>query len=103
MYDQTRLGLGLDSINLNVQRTLKLSIRDENNVFLNENSVEVKPCINRESKSDEVTIQLYSCHNINMKILAVLTPPSIYQFVVCYGMYCDENDKACKGKFYLSR
>ena len=28
----------------------------ENNVVLNENSVERKPCINRESKSDEITI-----------------------------------------------
>ena len=26
------------------------------NVVLNENSVEGKPCINRESKSDEITI-----------------------------------------------
>ena len=39
---------------------------------------ERKPCINRESKSDELTIQLYICHNINMKFLFVLTPPSIY-------------------------
>ena len=28
----------------------------ENNVVLNENSVEEKPCINRESKSDDITI-----------------------------------------------
>ena len=28
----------------------------ENNVVLNENSVEGKLCINRESKSDELTI-----------------------------------------------
>ena len=28
----------------------------ENNVVLNENSVEIKPCINRESKSDELAI-----------------------------------------------
>ena len=28
----------------------------ENNVVLNENSVERKPCINRESKSDDLTI-----------------------------------------------
>ena len=51
----------------------------ENNVVLNENIVEIKPCINRESKSDELTIKLYSCHNINMKFLVVVTPPSIYQ------------------------
>ena len=50
----------------------------ENNVVLNENSVERKPCINRESKSDELTIYLYSCHGINMKFLVVLSPPSIY-------------------------
>ena len=34
--------------------------QNENNVVLNENSVERKPCINRESKSLELTIQLYS-------------------------------------------
>ena len=55
---------------------------DENNAVLNENSVvEGKPCINRESKIDELTIQLYSYHNINMKFLAVVTPPSTYNFV----------------------
>ena len=51
----------------------------KNNVVLNENSVEGKPFINRGSKSDDITIYLYSCHNINMKLLAVVTPPSIYQ------------------------
>ena len=50
----------------------------ENNVVLNENSVEGKPCINGESKSDELTIYLYSCHDVNMKFLVVVTPPSIY-------------------------
>ena len=45
----------------------------------NENSVDRKPCINRESKSDDITIKLYSCQYINMKFLAVVTPPSIYQ------------------------
>ena len=30
--------------------------QNENNVVLNENSVEGKPCINRESKSLELTI-----------------------------------------------
>ena len=29
---------------------------DENNVVLDENSVERKPCINRENKSLEITI-----------------------------------------------
>ena len=55
-----------------------MSIRDENNVVLNENSVEGKPCINRESKSDGIAIYLYSCHGINMKFLAVVTPLFIY-------------------------
>ena len=40
---------------------------------------ERKPCINRESKSSELTIYLNSCHDINMKLLLVVTPPSIYQ------------------------
>ena len=57
----------------------KLSVLDENNIVLNENSVEGKPCINRESKSDELTIYLYSCNSINMKFLVVVTPPYIYQ------------------------
>ena len=48
----TILSLVLDSISLNVRRTCKLSIQNENNVFLNGNSVEGKPYINRESKSD---------------------------------------------------
>ena len=33
------------------------------NVVLNGNIVEVKPCINRESKSLELTIYLYSCYD----------------------------------------
>ena len=49
------------------------------NVVLDENSVEIKPCINRESKSLELTIKLYSFHDINMKFLVVVTPPYIYQ------------------------
>ena len=57
---------------------MKTVYPDENNVVLDENSVERKPCIHRESKSDELTIKLYSCHNINMKFLVVVTPPSIY-------------------------
>ena len=51
----------------------------ENNGVLYENSVERKPCINRESKIDELTIYLYSCNDINMKLLVVVTPPSIFQ------------------------
>ena len=58
---------------------MKTVYQDENNVVLVENSVEWKPCINRESKSLELTIKLYSCHDIKMKLLLVVTPPSIYQ------------------------
>ena len=57
---------------------MKTVYQDENNVVLDENSVERKPCINRESKSLELTIKLYSCHNINMKFLVVVTTLSIY-------------------------
>ena len=32
----------------------------------------------RESKRDEIKILLYSCQDINTKLLAVLTPPYIY-------------------------
>ena len=35
---------------------MKTVYSDGNNVVLDENSVEIKPCINRESKSDELTI-----------------------------------------------
>ena len=58
---------------------MKTVYQDEKNVVLYENSVERKSCINRESKSFELTIQLYRCHNINMKFLVVVTPPSIYK------------------------
>ena len=54
-----------------------MSEEQEKNVVLNENSVDRKPCINREIKSDELTIKLYSCHYINMKFLVVVTSPSI--------------------------
>ena len=65
---------------------------DENNVVLNENSFEGKPCINRESKILELTIQLYSCYDINMKLQAVVKPPSIY-----HG--CSTRKTFCKEKF----
>ena len=58
---------------------MKTVYPDENNVVLNENSVEIKPCINRESKSDELAIKLYIFHDVNMNFLVVVTPPSIYQ------------------------
>ena len=58
---------------------MKTVYQDENSVVQYENSVELKPCINRESKSLELTIKLYSCRDINMKFLVVVTPPSNYQ------------------------
>ena len=62
---------------------MKNAYQDENNVVLEENSVEIKPCINRESKSLELTIKLYSSHDINMKFLLVVTPMSIYHIHSC--------------------
>ena len=58
---------------------MKTFYQDENNVVLDVKSVERKPCINRESKSLDLTIKLYICHDINMKFLVVVTTPSIYQ------------------------
>ena len=58
---------------------MKTVYPDENKDVLDEKSVERKPCINRESNSDELTIYLYSCHDIKMKFLVVVTPLSIYQ------------------------
>ena len=58
---------------------MKIIFPDEKNIVLNENSVEGKPCINIESKSDDLTIQLYSCYDIDMKLLAFVTTLSIYQ------------------------
>ena len=61
---------------------MKTVYPDENNVVLDENSVERKPCINRESKSLELKIQSYSCHDINMKLLVLVTPTYIYQRLI---------------------
>ena len=52
---------------------------------------ERKPCINIESKSGELTIQLYSCHDINMKFLTVATPPSIYHGCSTQKTFWEEN------------
>ena len=57
---------------------------------LEQHCFEIKPCINRESKSLELTIKLYSCHDINMKFLVVVTPPSIYQIRRIYGDTIDK-------------
>ena len=72
----TRLSRGLDSISLECSENMKTVYPDENNVVLNENSVERETYINRESESLDITIYLYSCHHINMKFLVVVTPPS---------------------------
>ena len=37
--------------------------QNENNVVLNENGFEGKPCLNIESKSLQLTIKLYSCYD----------------------------------------
>ena len=71
---------------------------DENNVVLNENSVGKKTCINRESKSDELTIKLYNCHNNNMKFLVVVTPPSIYHVTFMWSYFVittNQHSMAC--------
>ena len=70
---------------------MKTIYPDENNVVLNGNSVEEKPCISRESKRNELTIKLYSCHDINMKFLAVVTPPSIYHGCSTQKTFWEEN------------
>ena len=59
-----------------------MSIQNKNNVVLNEKSVEGKPCINRESKSNDITIKLYSCSDINIKLLEFVTPPFIYHTIL---------------------
>ena len=41
----------------------KFLFQNKRNVVLNKNSVEGKPCINRESKSPKLTIYLYSCYD----------------------------------------
>ena len=77
---------------------MKTVYPDENNVVLNKNSVEWKPCINRESKSDELTVKLYSCHNTNMKFLVALTPLSIYHGCSTRNTFWEEK---LTGKKYL--
>ena len=57
---------------------------------MNENSVEGKPYINRESNSNDPTILLYSCQNINMKTLAFVTPPYIYHGCSTWKTFCEE-------------
>ena len=58
---------------------------------LDENSVERKTCKNRESKTLELKIQLYSCHDINMKFLLVVTPPYISNSCSTRKTFWEEN------------
>ena len=69
-----QIELGFESISLKCLKNMKTVYQDEKNIVLVENSVEIKPCMNRESKSLEITIQLYNCHDINMKFLVVVAP-----------------------------
>ena len=69
---------------------MKTVYPDENNAVLDEKSVERKLYINRESKRFELTIYLYNCHNINMKFLVVVTPPSIYHGCSTRKTFWDE-------------
>ena len=77
---------------------MKTVYQDENNAVLDENSVELKPCINRESKSLEIAIKLYSCHGIKKKFLVVVTLPSIYHGCSTRKTFWEEN---FTGKQYL--
>ena len=70
---------------------MKTVYQDKNNVVLDEKSVEWKPYINKESKSLEITIKLYSCQNINMEFLVFVTPPYIYHGCSTWKMFWDEN------------
>ena len=72
---------------------------DENNVVLDENSVEKKTCINKESKSLELTIYVYSCHNINMKTVVVVTPPYIYHDCFTWKTFWEEKSTSKKYLF----
>ena len=45
-----KIDLGLDSISLKFLENMKNVYQDENNVVLDENIVERKPCINRNDK-----------------------------------------------------
>ena len=78
---------------------MKTVYLDENNVVLNKKSVEKNPCINRESKSYELTIKVYSYHDINMKSLVVVTPPSIYHGWSTWKTFWEEKFAAKKDLF----
>ena len=52
--------------------------QNENNVVLNEKSFEGKQCINEKLRASSSQFS-YTDVMMNMKLLAVVTPPSIYQ------------------------
>ena len=68
-------------------------------IVLNEKSVERKLCMNIESKSNELIIKLYCCHDINMKFLVVVTPPSIYHGCSTRKTFWEENFSGKKDLF----
>ena len=80
-------------------KNMKTVYPDENNIVLDENSVEIKPCINRESNILELTIYLYSCHDINMKFLVVVTPPSIHYGCSTWKTFWEEKFTGKKDLF----
>ena len=78
---------------------MKTVYPDENNVVLDESSAERKAFINRERKIDELAIKLYSCHDINMKFLVVVTQPSIYHGCSTQKTIWEENFTSKKDLF----
>ena len=54
--------------------------QNKNNVVLNENNVEGKPCINRKLRAS-ISQFSYIVVMMNMKLLAIVTPPYIYQYI----------------------
>ena len=93
LYEYTILSGGFDSISLECSENMKTVYPDENNVVLNEKSVERKPFINRKSKSNELTIKLYSCNDINIKFLVVVSPPSIYHGCSTWRTFWEESSQ----------
>ena len=83
--------VGFESISLKCLKNMRNVYQDKNNVVLVENNFEWKACINIESNSLELTIKLYSCHDINMKFRVVVTPPSIYHGCSTRKMFWEEN------------
>ena len=69
----------------------KCLFNNENNVVLNENSVEGKPCINRIKVRALSSQFSYTVIMTNMKLLAVVTPPSIYHGCSTRNTFWEEN------------